>query len=98
MAVDGTWKITMETPLGARSATLTLASTGGALSGTMSGDDGAVDIYDGKISGDQVSFKADITQPMSLTLGFSATIAGNALSGTVALGMFGDAPLSGTRA
>lgn len=98
MAVDGTWNITMETPLGARNATLTLAATGGALSGTMSGDGGAIDIYDGSISGDQVSFKVDITQPMSLTLGFSATVAGNALSGSVALGMFGDAPLSGTRA
>ncbi len=98
MAVDGTWKITMETPLGSRSATLTLASTGDGLSGTMSGEAGSTDIYDGKVSGDQVSFKADITQPMPLTLGFSATIAGNALSGTVALGMFGDAPLSGTRA
>jgi hypothetical protein len=98
MAVDGTWNITMETPLGSRSATLTLASAGGTLSGTMSGEGGAIAIYDGKVDGDRVSFKADITQPMPLTLGFAASISGNALSGTVALGMFGDAPLSGTRA
>jgi hypothetical protein len=97
MAVDGTWKITMETPLGSRSATLSLASADGALSGTMSGDAGTVEIYDGKIDGDQLSFKADISQPMSLTLAFSATVTGNVLSGSVALGMFGDAPLSGIR-
>lgn len=98
MAVDGTWKIAMETPMGTREATLTLAASGGGLTGTMSGDAGAIEIYDGKASGDKVSFKADITQPMSLTLEFNAAVAGNSLSGTVKLGMFGDAPLSGTRA
>ncbi len=98
MAVDGTWKIAMETPMGTRNATLTLSSSGGALTGSMSGEAGSTNIYDGKVSGDQVSFKVDITQPMSLTLDFTAAIAGNSLSGTVKLGMFGDAPLSGTRA
>jgi len=98
MAVDGTWKIAMETPLGTREATLTLAASGGTLTGQMSGDGGATDIYDGTVSGDRISFKVDITQPMSLTLEFSAAVAGNGLSGTVKLGMFGDAPLSGSRA
>ncbi|HXY99933.1 MAG TPA: hypothetical protein VEI03_08015 [Stellaceae bacterium] len=98
MAVDGKWKIAMETPMGTRNATLTLSSAGGALTGSMSGDAGSIDIYDGKASGDQVSFKVDITQPMPLTLDFTATIAGDSLSGTVKLGMFGDASLSGTRA
>ncbi|MGO8914599.1 MAG: hypothetical protein ACLQJR_01665 [Stellaceae bacterium] len=98
MAVDGMWKIAMETPMGTRNATLTLSSSGGALSGTMAGEAGSIDIYDGKVSGDQVSFKVDITQPMSLTLDFTAAIAGDSLSGSVKLGMFGDAPLSGARA
>lgn len=99
MAVDGSWKIAMETPLGTREAALALTSSGGgALTGTMSGDAGAVDIYDGKVNGDTISFKVDVTQPMTLTLEFSAAVAGNTLSGTVKLGMFGDAPLSGTRA
>jgi hypothetical protein len=98
MAVDGTWKITLETPLGSRSATLTLASVGGGLSGTMSGEAGSTEIYDGEVNGDQISFKADINQPMSLTLTFSGTVTGNALAGSVALGMFGNAPFSGARA
>jgi hypothetical protein len=98
MAVDGTWKIAMETPMGTRDAMLTLSSGGGALTGSMSGEAGSIDIYDGKVSGDQVSFKVDITQPMSLTLEFTAAIAADSLSGTVKLGMFGDAPLSGRRA
>lgn len=98
MSVDGNWQIAMETPLGTRNATLSLAASGGVLTGEMSGEGGAIDIEDGTISGNQIAFKVDITNPMPLTLEFSATIDGNALSGTVKLGMYGDAPLSGTRA
>ena len=97
MSVDGNWQIAMETPLGTRNATLSLAASGGALTGKMSGDGGAVDIEDGTVNGSRIAFKVDITSPMPLTLEFSATIDGNALSGTVKLGMYGDAPLSGTR-
>jgi hypothetical protein len=34
---------------------------------------------------------------MALTLEFSATVEGDSMTGTVKLGMFGDAPMSGTR-
>jgi hypothetical protein len=97
MAVDGTWKIAMETPMGTRNATLSLAAAGGALTGTMSGEAGTTAIFDGKVDGSTVSFKVDIVNPMALTLEFSAAIEGDKLSGSVKLGMFGDAPLSGTR-
>jgi hypothetical protein len=98
MAVDGTWKIAMDTPMGTRNATLSLTASGAKLTGKMSADAGTTDIADGAVDGNQVSFKVDITNPMPLTLEFSAAINGDALSGTVKLGMFGDAPLSGTRA
>jgi hypothetical protein len=98
MAIDGTWKIAMETPLGKREASLQLHASGGALTGKMSGEAGSIDIYDGSVSGDQGSFKVDITQPMPLTLEFSVTANGDALSGSVKLGMFGNAPVTGERA
>jgi hypothetical protein len=98
MAVDGNWKIAMETPLGTREAQLTLKASGAALSGTMSGEAGATDIYEGSVNGNNVAFKVDISQPMPLTLEFAAAIDGDQISGSVKLGMFGDAPLSGSRA
>jgi hypothetical protein len=39
-----------------------------------------------------------ITQPMPLTLEFSGAVDGNAMSGTVQLGMFGSSPFRATRA
>lgn len=97
MAVDGNWMITMETPLGERSATLSLAANGSALTGTMSGEAGTTEIQDGAVNGNALSFKVDITQPMPLTLEFAATVESDQMSGSVKLGMFGNAPLKGRR-
>ena len=98
MAIDGNWSIAMETPLGRRTAALELKSAGSVLTGTMSGDAGTTPIADGTVAGDRASWKASITSPMAMTLEFSATIDGDVMSGSVGLGMFGSAPLSGTRA
>jgi hypothetical protein len=97
MSVDGNWKITMQTPLGERSANVSLQSSGASLTGTMSGEAGSTAIKDGSVSGNKVAWKTDITDPMPLTLEFSATVEGDKMAGSVKLGMFGDAPLSGTR-
>jgi len=97
MSVDGTWNVKMETPMGTRAATLTLKSAGGTLTGTMGGDGGATDIFDGTVNGNAVAWKTNIVQPMALTLEFSANVDGDSISGSVKLGMFGNAPLSGTR-
>jgi hypothetical protein len=98
MSVDGSWNAKMETPMGTRAFVLTLKTDGGALTGTMSADGGAIDIYDGAADGDKATWKTNITSPMALTLEFNATFGADAVTGTVKLGMFGNAPLSGTRA
>ena len=98
MAIDGTWSADMETPMGTRTISLQLASAGAMLTGKMSGSDGSVEIFDGHVDGNRASWKADITQPMPLTLEFSVTVDGAGMSGSVKLGMFGDAQLTGKRA
>ncbi len=98
MSADGTWNTTMNTPMGAQNATLTLTSDGNSLTGKMSSPQGDLDIQDGTIDGDNLSWKADITSPMAMTLEFSAKVAGDEISGDVKLGAFGNASFSGTRA
>ena len=97
-SADGVWNTTMNTPMGAQKGTLTLASDGGTLTGTLSGAQGSIDLKDGMIDGDSLAWKADITQPMAMTLEFSATVSGDEISGNVKLGAFGNASFSGTRA
>jgi hypothetical protein len=98
MTVDGTWKITVQTPMGAQSSTVELSSAGGQLSGTQSGNGESGAIYDASADGDSATWKIDITRPMALTVTFTATIDGDAISGTAKAGMFGSSSFKGTRA
>jgi hypothetical protein len=98
MAVDGNWNITMSTPMGDRNATLSLKSAGGALTGTQGADGNSAEIFDGKVSGDDVSWKVSITNPMPLTLEFTGKVSGDAISGEMGIGPMGSFPFTGTRA
>jgi hypothetical protein len=98
MAVDGTWALTMNTPLGERQATVTLNASGGALTGTQSAEGQTGEIYEGSVSGDDVTWKIDITDPMSMTLEFAGTVQGDSISGQMKAGFYGSWPFSGQRA
>jgi hypothetical protein len=99
MAVDGTWKLTVNTPMGTQDSTLVIASSGGTLTGTQSAGHGeGKPIEDGAVNGNDISWKASITKPMAMTLTFNGTVEGDNISGSVKLGMFGSASFTGVRA
>jgi hypothetical protein len=98
MAADGTWQLTMNTPMGERRSTLTLSTSGGTLTGQQEAEGNTTDIADGTVNGNDLSWKVSITNPMPLTLTFSGTVNGNSLNGTADTGMFGSFPFEGTRA
>ena len=98
MSADGTWNTVMNTPMGAQNGTMTLTTDGGSLSGKLSGPQGDIDLADGTVDGNSLTWKADITSPMAMTLEFSATLDGDEMSGDVKLGSFGNATFTGTRA
>ncbi|HEX5479584.1 MAG TPA: hypothetical protein VFY79_07675 [Dehalococcoidia bacterium] len=97
MAVDGTWNLTLNTPMGAQTPTLTLAANGDALTGKLDGPQGAADIEDGKVEGNDVSWAITVPQ-MAMTITFKGTVSGDSMKGNASLGAFGDAPFEGTRA
>ena len=97
MSAAGSWTLAMQTPIGERKVTLTLDVAGAQLTGRMSAEDGnAVDIYEGKIAGNAVAWKANIKNPMPLTLEFAGNVDGDRLSGTVSAAI-GSWPFSGSR-
>ena len=98
MSADGTWNTTINTPMGAQQGTLTLSTEGGALTGKMASPQGELELQEGSIDGETLTWKADVTSPMAMTLEFSAQVSGDEISGTVKLGAFGDASFNGTRA
>ena len=98
MSADGTWSITVNSPLGEQESTVELRSEGTALTGEQSGDGQSGPIYDGKVDGDRVSWKVDVTRPMSLTIHFEGSVDGDSISGSAKAGMFPKMKFSGSRA
>jgi len=98
MAADGNWSLVISTPIGERQATLSVKADGGTLKGSQMADGNSAEIFDGTVSGNAVSWKVSITDPMPMTLEFSGTVAGDELNGTVNLGAFGSSSFSGKRA
>jgi hypothetical protein len=99
MAADGKWQLTINTPLGTQQSILTINAQGDSLAGTQSAASGDErPIEEGKISGDNLSWKATINRPMALTLEFTATVQGDAMTGSVKLGPFGTQSFHGVRA
>jgi hypothetical protein len=98
MSADGTWNLTMQTPMGERRSTLKLSTAGGTLTGQQEAEGNTTDIAEGTVSGNDLSWKVSITNPMPLTLTFSGTVDGNSLNGTADTGMFGSFPFEGMRA
>ena len=98
MSVDGTWNITVNSPMGAQPSTLTLAAEGGSLTGTQSAQGNTQPIANGKVDGDTVTWSNSITQPFPMTLEFTGTLAGDTLNGNVKAGSFGSFPFKGSRA
>ena len=99
MAVDGTWKLTINTPMGAQESTLVVSTAGDKATATQSaGPSDARPVEDVKVNGNSISWKASITKPMALTLEFNGTVDGDSMNGSVKLGMFGTQSFSGVRA
>jgi len=96
--VDGTWDTVVKSPLGDQKSTLTVKSDGSTFTGTNAGAMGSVDIDDGKVDGNTISWTMKMTVPMPMTLDCTATIDGDTITGNVGAGAFGSFPMTGTRA
>jgi len=98
MAVDGTYNIEVQTPMGVQPGKITLKSEGKSLSGKFSSEMGEQDIKNGSVTGDTFTFPASVTTPMGdMALEFTGTVSGNTVSGQVKTGSFGFSPFKGTK-
>ena len=98
MSYTGTWNLTMQTPMGNREVSVALTEDGGALTGTASADGNSNEIKDGSVADGKAKFSVDVTSPMPLTLEFEIEADGDAVTGNCKLGMFGNAPVTGSKA
>jgi|HubBroStandDraft_1064217.scaffolds.fasta_scaffold14605_4 hypothetical protein len=98
MSYTGNWKIIINSPMGNQESALSLSEAGDKLTGRQSSLFGSGDIQNGVVDGNKASWSIEMTSPIAITLTFSAQVEGDAISGTVNAGAFGDSPFKGSRA
>lgn len=98
MSVAGTFNCVTNTPLGRQKGVLTIVpGQGDSFTGNITGDLGSMDINDGRIDGQRLTWSMKMTSPMPMNLDCKATVEGDELTGTIKAGMFGSIELTGTR-
>ena len=94
MSIVGKWNITVSTPMGEQTSTLTLNDDG---TGTTASQLGSSEFTDAKVDGDSVTFSVKIDAGgQEMVLNASATAEGDSITGKYETPM-GDAPFSGKR-
>jgi hypothetical protein len=98
MAVEGAWDVEMKTRMGPQKGVLTINRAGGAFTGSFTSALGDVEIGDGKVDGDTLSWTMEVTKPIKLKMSGVAAVKGDIIEGEVDGGMLGGKmALNGTR-
>jgi hypothetical protein len=93
MAIDGTYNITIDSPMGKQNSKLTLKTEGDKLSGTQVSPMGKGEFTDGKINGNDLEW---VISAMGMKFTYTATVVGDEISGQMKAG-FMKASFKGTR-
>jgi hypothetical protein len=97
MGVAGSYECVLKSPMGDQKSVMTVNVDGDTWTGKNAGAQGELECKDGKVDGNTITWTMDLTVPMPMKLEATATIDGDALTGSVKAGAFGTFPLTGTR-
>ena len=98
MSVAGTYDTVTKTPMGDQKSKFTVNVDGDSFTGQQAGAMGSMDVVDGKVEGNTLTWTMNMTVPMPMKLTGEATVEGDTITGTVDAGAFCKMPMSGTRA
>lgn len=97
MSVAGTYDCVTKTPMGDQKSSFTVVVDGDTFTGKNEGTLGSMDLENGKVDGNTLTWSMKMTVPMPMTLEGEATVDGDTITGSVKAGAFGSFPMSGTR-
>ncbi|AEW99693.1 hypothetical protein [Streptantibioticus cattleyicolor] len=95
--IEGTWDLTIATPVGRMRPVVELRRQDGRLVGTARGVGEELPLKDIALDGDQLTWKQSVTRPMRLNLTFAVTIDGDTLTGTSKAGRLPSSKVTGRR-
>ena len=96
--VDGSYECITKSPMGDQKSTLTVKTDGDTFTGTNAGAMGSLDVKNGRVDGNTLTWDMDMVVPMPMTLNCTATVEGDKLDGTIKAGAFGEMAMTGTKA
>ncbi|WPB88692.1 hypothetical protein [Streptomyces malaysiensis] len=96
-SVEGTWDLSISTPIGRIKAVIELHDGDGTLTGTAHGAGEEVPQADVALEGDQLTWRQAITKPMRLNLAFTMTVQGETMTGTSKAGRLPSSKVTGQR-
>lgn len=97
MSVAGTYECVTKTPMGDQKSDVTIVVDGDTFTGSNVGAMGSMDLENGKVDGNKLTWSMKMTVPMPMTLEGEATVDGDTITGGVKAGAFGTFPMTGTR-
>ncbi|WP_380878792.1 hypothetical protein ACFB49_18660 [Sphingomonas sp. DBB INV C78] len=93
---DGVWDCVTKTPMGDQKSVFTIVTNGSTFTGSNDGPAGAMEVLDGAVDGDTLTWKMKMKMP-PLTMEATATVDGDTLNGSAKVGPFGTMQMTGTR-
>jgi hypothetical protein len=97
MSAEGTWDLSISTPIGRIRAVAEFRRRDGVLTGIARGEGEEVPLTEVALDSDRLTWKQAVTKPMRLNLVFDVTVDGDALSGTSKAGRLPASKVMGER-
>ena len=95
--VVGNYDCVTKSPMGDQKSVFSVTSDGASFTGQNAGAMGSLDVDNGTVDGNKLSWTMNMKVPMPMTLECEAVIDGDALTGTIKAGAFGSMAMTGTR-
>ncbi len=97
MSIDGSYDCVTKSPMGDQASVVTIVTNGDTFTGTNEGAMGSMELEDGKVDGDTLTWVMNMTVPMPMKLEGTATVSDGVLTGSVNAGAFGEMAMTGTK-
>lgn len=97
MSIDGSYDCVTKSPMGDQASVVTIVTDGDTFTGTNEGAMGSMELEEGKINGNELTWVMNMTVPMPMKLEGKATVEDGVLTGSVNAGAFGEMAMTGTK-
>ncbi|MFT3967343.1 MAG: hypothetical protein QM690_15815 [Sphingobium sp.] len=95
--VDGAYDCVTKTPMGDQQSVFTIVSTGDGFHGTNASPLGSLEVKNGKVDGNRLSWDMETSFPMPMKFTCEGLVDGDQLSASIDSGPFGIITMTGRR-